>query len=44
MKEDEVVAELLLRAGADPDVRSEFGDTPRELAEKQGGRMKGLFE
>lgn len=33
------VADYLLEKGANPDARSEFGDTPRELAKEKGLRV-----
>lgn len=42
-QELEPIVEALLEAGSNPDIRSEFGQTPREQAAKLKGTIKQLF-
>jgi ankyrin repeat protein len=44
IKELPRIAEVLLRSGANPNVRSEFGDTPRERAIALGGELAQLLQ
>jgi uncharacterized protein len=42
-KENEAMVEILLKAGANPDIRSEFGETAREKADEMGGAFRKLI-
>ena len=43
-QKNEEMVEALLQAGANPDFRSEFGETAREKAEEMGGTFRKLMK